>query len=201
MFTTQRELRAEIALRELATVPFPTARVPPRLVEPQKQRSYEEVAEKLGFIPAELVRAQLLGFFETEGIKLYDYDQVSAWLTEKKKQANATHWCWRALREKDVIKGYQWGQPRGFDTVLKDGFYGNNMWECRPYDRLVPLHALEKAVEIEKKFGDPVKFFVSDYASPKVDPFIMVRPAMFGPGKQTEYCLIFDVWDEPGFGV
>lgn len=201
MFTTQRKLRAEIALQELATViPFPTARVPLRLVESQKQCSYEEVAQQLGFIPAELIRAQLLEFFETRGIKLYDYGQVKAWLTGKKKQANATNWCWRALREKDVIKGYQWGW-NGTNAVWNDGFYANRRWECRPYDRLVPLHALEKAVEIEKKFGDYVKFFVSDYASPKVDPFIMVRPAMCDPGTQAEYCFIFDVWDEPGFGV
>ena len=56
-------------LERMAAIPFPTARVPLRLVESQKQRSYEEVAQSLGFYPAELTRAQLLEFFEREGIK------------------------------------------------------------------------------------------------------------------------------------
>lgn len=194
---------AEIAeLEKIAAIPFPTAQVPGRLVESEKQRSYEEVAKSLGFIPAELTRAQLLEFFETEGIKLYDYKQVCAWMTEKKKQANAENWCWRALREKDIIIGYHWGysQERG---VWNDGFYSSQSkkWECRPYERLVPLHALEKVAKIEAKFGDQVKFFVSDYAARDADPFIMVRPAKSETGILANYLLVFDVWDEPGFGV
>jgi len=193
----------EVSPRQTAVViPFPSAKVPERMVESQKQRSYEEVAQSLGFVPAELTRAQLLEFFEEEDIKLYDYEQVRAWLTEKKKQADAEHWCWRALREKDIIIGYLWGWDREKD-VWNDGFYSsvNMSWQCRPYERLVPLHALERVVKIEERFGDRVKFFVSDYAAPDVDPFIMVRPAMCHSGTTADYNLIFDVWDEPGFGV
>ena len=192
---------AEVAeLERMAAIPFPTARVPLRLIEPQKQRSYEGVAQSLGFIPAELTRAQLLEFFEDEGIKLYDYEQVSAWLTNKKVEAKAENWCWRAFREKDIITDYLWGHETG---VWIDGFYSSSYKksECRPYERLVPMHALEKVAKIEAKFGDRVKFFVSDYAAPGADPFIMVRPAMCDSGTLAEYNLIFDVWDEPGFGV
>ena len=63
------------------------------------------------------------------------------------------------------------------------------------------MHALEKVMKIEQKFGDRVKFFVSDYIFPKPDPFIMVRPAMENAGDATEYHFVFDVWDEPGFGI
>lgn len=196
-----RLAQAEIAKQErIAAIPFPTARVPLRLFESQKQRSYEEVAQQLDFDPAELTRAQLLEFFWTEGITLYDYDQVNAWLGKKKAEAKAKLWCWRPLREKDIITAYRWG----FDYEKgkwNDGFYRAKNWSCRPYDRLVPLHALLKVAKIEGKFGDRVKFFVSDYATPDVDPFIMVRPAMCDSGTQAEYNLIFDVWDEPGFGV
>lgn len=194
--------QAEIAeLERMAAIPFPTARVPLRLVEPQKQRSYEEVAQQLGFIPAELTRAQLLEFFEEEGIKVYDYDQVSAWLTKKKVEAKAEHWCWRPLREKDIITGYRWGYNAKKRT-WSDGFYSSTdkSWECRPYARLVPQHALEKVAKIEAKFGDRVKFFVSDYVHPDVDPFIMVRPTMCNDG-DANYRLVFDAWDEPGFGA
>lgn len=200
--SADRVVAAEIAeLERIAVIPFPTARVPLCLVESQKQRFYEEVAQQLGFIPAELTRAQLLEFFDSESIKLYDYSQVQAWLTGKKEQAKARNWCWRALREKDVIEGYEWGVDH-WNAVWHDGFYSKR-WECRPYERLVPMHALEKVAKIEAKFGDRVKFFVSDYTSLKVDPFIMVRPAMCDSGREGkgEYNLIFDVWDEPGFGV
>lgn len=193
---------AEVAeLERMAAISFPTARVPLRLVESKKQRSYEEVAQSLGFFPTELTRAQLLEFFEDEGIKLYDYDQVNAWLGKKKAEAKAELWCWRPLREKDVITGYRWGYNRQTDK-WNDGFYSSTdkSWECRPYARLVPQHALEKVARIEARFGDRVKFFVSDYAAPDVDPFIMVRPTMCNDGG-AEYRLVFDAWDEPGFGA
>lgn len=196
-----RVLSAEMEeLERISAIPFPTCRTPNRIIVPEKQRSYDEVAQQLGFAPAELIRAQLLGFLESEGIKLYDHSQVDAWLAEKKKQAKAANWCWRALRERDVISGHHWGYNREA-MRNEDGFYNSNEWSCRPYDRLVPIGALEKVAKIEAKFGDQVKFFVSDYASPNADPFIMVRPAMHNSGAVAEYNLIFDAWDEPGFGV
>ncbi len=106
------------------------------------------------------------------------------------------------LRDKDIITGYQWGYDHQTGK-WSDSFYSSSdkKWQCRPYERLVPMHALEKVAKIEAKFGDSVKFLVSDYAAPNADPFIMVRPAMCDSGTQAEYHLIFDVWDEPGFGV
>lgn len=198
------ERLAEIEkLERMAEVPFPAARVPERLVQPEKQRSYEEVAKSLGFTPTELIRAQLIEFFEHEGIKLYDYGQVSAWLSKKKEQAKAMNWCWRPLRGNDVITEYEWGIIwRSFGGAdCFDGFYSSKQSGCRPYERLVPLHALEKVAKIQAKFGESVKFFVSDYASPAADPFIMVRPATPHTGELSEYNLVFDVWDEPGFGA
>lgn len=190
----------EIAEAERVMIPFPSSSIPVRLLESPKQRSYEEIARKIGFAPAELIRAQLLEFFWSQEIKLYDYAQVGAWLSEKKEQANATHWCWRPLRQQDVMN-IQWGyNPRAVEGY-DDGFYAAGQMGCRPYDRLVPVHALLKVAAIEEKFGDQVRFFVSDYASPKADPFIMVRPATTFPGTLAEYHLVFDVWDEPGFGL
>lgn len=193
--------RAETKKQEQAKVIlFPTAAVPVRLVESEKQRSYDEVARKLGFMPPELTRAQLLEFFEERGIKLYDYAQVKAWLTKKKVEAKAENWCWRPLREKDVINDYHWGYDAE-NNKWDDGFYSASKkgWECRPYARLVPQHALEKVEQLEARFGDSVKFFVSDYADPDVDPFIMVRPTKCND--RGHYILVFDAWDEPGFGA
>jgi hypothetical protein len=181
-------------------IPFPRGRIPNRLVGAQKQRSYVEVADSLGFDPAELVRAQLLAFFEEEGIKLYDYQEVKVWLSEKKKQAGTTHWCWRPLRDKDIIKDYEWGHYFSGQWIFIDGYYDSKQSECHPYERLVPLQVLEKVAKIQEKFGNRVKFFVSDYANPSVDPFIMVRPSANNSGSKEGYNLVFDVWDEPGFG-
>lgn len=196
----KKEVQEDLRPQEGATaevIPFPTAQVPDRLVEKDTQRSYEEAAESLGFEPAELVRAQLIAFFETENIQLYDYHQVNAWLTNKRKEAGAENWCWRPLREKDVIEEYRWGERS--NGRWSDGFYNQGQSSCRPYDRLVPLHALQKVEKIEEVFGEKVKFLVSDYDDPDVDPFIMVRPTKMNSGG-SEYMMIFDVWDEPGFG-
>ncbi|KKS57342.1 MAG: hypothetical protein UV22_C0020G0004 [Parcubacteria group bacterium GW2011_GWA2_42_35] len=190
--------KALAAVQQTATViPFPSTKVPERVVEPEEQRSYEEVAKTLGFKPAELVRAQLLEFFEIEGIQLYDYAQVEAWLSDKNKQAKTSHWCWRPLRKKDVVKGYRWAFGGQYGNMPLDGYYDSSDDACRPYQRLVPRRVLDKVASIEAKFGDKVKFFVSDYATPKPDPFIMVRPA--ARDDDGEYHFIFDVWDEPGF--
>lgn len=179
---------------------FPEASIPKSLVGSDKQCSYEELAKKLGFAPAELTRAQLLAFFEGELIKLYNYEQVQTWLIAKKEEAKAKNWCWRSLRERDVVTSYSWGWDDE-NSGWGDGFYSSKDWNCRPYERLVPAHALEKVAKIEAKFGDRVKFFVSDFASSNPDPFIMVRPAMSISGEEAEYYMIFDVWDEPGFGA
>lgn len=177
--------------------PFPSAALPECLVAFETQRRYEEVAKTLGFDPPELTRAQLIEFFTQEDIVLYNYDEVNRWLKKKRQEAGLGSWCWRPLRGKDVITEYRWGWGRA-DGGWLDGFYMEA--QCPPYDRLVPMHALEKVVKIEAKFGDKVKFFVSDYASPNADPFIMVRPAKMDSSTDGSYHLVFDCWDEPGFG-
>ena len=179
-------------------VPYPGTELPHLSVVPEKKHSYEEVAASIGFKPAELTRMQLLEFFEQNGMELYKYYEVIAWLTDKKKQVGEELWCWRPLREKDAIKGYRWGWNRERSN-WNDGFYASNHWNCRPYERLVPKTVIEKVAAIEAKFGDDVKFFVSDFAKPG-DPFIMVRPTKCDSGTSAEYHLVFDGWDEPGFG-
>ncbi len=179
--------------------PYPVATDAEEVATPAVQHSYDEIAKKLGFEPAELIRAQLLAFFKDEGIKLFPYEDVNQWMIKKRKEAGADLWCWRPLRPKDVITEYLWGTTdRG---KYEDGFYDKGHWECRPYGRLVPQNILEMVAKIEKVFGDKVKFFVCDYASADPDPFIMVRPAVCDDGTDEDdpYKLVFGAWDEPGF--
>jgi hypothetical protein len=179
-------------------IPFPSAKVPERMAEPDKQRSYEELAAQLGFKPQQLVKAQLVAFCSEQNIKLYDNDEVWKYLTSKKQGANVERWCWRPLREKDHLE-FRWGcntsgEPTG------DGFYNAKKFECRQYDKLVPMHALEKALLIETKFGDDVRLFVSDWARPDCDPFIAAVCKQPWPDNSGWGQIIFDVWNEPGFG-
>ena len=71
----------------------------------------------------------------------------------------------------------------------------------RVNDKLIPLHALEKLKLIENEFGNQVSFYVSDYTSDVPDPFIMVVPKNINTNVDVkDYIIIFDMWDEPGFG-
>lgn len=197
-------------LEQVSAITFPRSQVPQKPVEPRIQTTYEEIARRLGFLPTELVRDQLLAFFAEEEIALYNYSQVVEWLSEKKKDISVGTWCWRPLRGKDIINNFHWGTRSWTGKVWRwtDGYYHAEHGFCRPYERLVPMHALEKVTKIEEKFGEQVKFFVSDFAvdyacvpNAKGDPFVMVRPAMSDSGTPGEYQLIFDAWDEPGFGA
>jgi hypothetical protein len=177
----------------------PTGAVPNRVVDETLHGSYQEAAAAIGFGPAEFVRAQLIEFFAQQQIKLYNNDQVKVWLAAKRAEIGADAWFWRPLRKKDVITEFVWGFNDEL-RVLEDGYYDSDRWECRPYARLVPKHALEKVAQIELRFGEQVKFFVSHYEDPDADPFIMVRPAECDD-EDVDYDLIFDAWDEPGFGI
>jgi len=171
----------------------PQGKEPPRLVT-DKVKSYEELAAQLGFAPEELVRARLLTFFCDHGIKVYDYAEVDAYLKKKRQIDKQERWVWRPLRSQD--------RPSD-DWAAHGSWYGDGALirsACPPYSRLVPQHALEKVANIKKTFGDQVQFFVSDYPVPAPDPFIGVRvKGSVDPVEQA--MLIFDVWDEPGFGV
>lgn len=168
----------------------------------QKMRDYASVAESIGFRPAELVLTELYDFLEKQGIKVFNNGAVREWL-DSKKPTDIDHWCWRPLRQKDIIEKYLWGFVRDSNgmTVSESGYYNSSRWECRPYSRLVPRHALEKVEKIALRFSDEVNFFVSDFAVPDLDPFIMARPlACNDGGGSRNYIVIFDMWDEPGFG-
>jgi hypothetical protein len=69
-----------------------------------------------------------------------------------------------------------------------------DLWMYRPYHHAVPIHVLRQVNKIQDRFGDEVKFFVSDYTDPKPDPFIMVTAL-------DVQQIIFGVWDEPNFGT
>lgn len=166
----------------------------PRLVEvgAEPLGVYEELAEDLDFCPAQLLEEQLKRFLGESNIPIYDYgevDQYMAVLAEEQKMA----WIWRPLRKCDRPNtGWNGRETQGTTEYDGHGSY-HDLKRYRPYDKAVPAHILRHVKKIQDKFGDNVKFFVSDYAVPNPDPFIMVT------AEDVEK-IVFGVWDEPGFG-
>lgn len=192
-FSTKSALVAEELVAEVV-VAFPESSVPVSIPE-DEIADYRSLAEKLGFRPTQLVLKELLAFLAENNIRVFNYAEVFAWLDNKAKEITEDQqWVWRPLRQKDEITDFSWGN---YD---KNGRYFHKQWVCRPYDLLVPRHALRKVEVIERRFGAEVRFFVTAFADPKADPFLMVRPAGCNSGSNAEYHLVIDVWDEPGFG-
>ncbi len=158
--------------------------------------TYEAVANELGFQPAQLLEEQLLRFLSEEAIPTYDYSKVDAYMAALAEEQDKA-WIWRPLREKDKPVGWHW---LGRDSKKLGKTYGHghgsyrDEWSYRPYDKLVPIHILRQVQKIQDRFGDKVLFFVSDYAVPNPDPFIMVTAL-------DVQNIVFGVWDEPKFGT
>lgn len=168
--------------------------------------TYESIAEELNYKPAQLLQEQLFRFLKENDIQIYDFDAVDRYLAAIAEKEGKV-WIWRPLRQQDTPNwgagecgrnnhiGW-WGRaPTGHTGQVFAG-HGScrpKDWVYRAYDRAVPAHVLRHVKKIEGKFGERVKFLVSDYAVPKPDPFIAVT----APDVDL---IIFDAWDEPGFG-
>jgi hypothetical protein len=156
--------------------------------------TYEKLADELGFEPAQLLQEQLLRFLSEQSIPVYDYRAVDRYLT---RIANAEQkiWRWRPLRERDTTSCPSWAGHAKKDLAQRE-HYGHGGYdrgrESQTYSRAVPIHILRRVKKIQDQFGNKVGFFVSDYASPNPDPFILVTAAEVDR-------IIFGVWDEPGF--
>jgi hypothetical protein len=157
--------------------------------------TYEALAKELGFLPAQLLEEQLKRFLAESRIQVYPYQEVDKYLATLAENEGKA-WIWRPLREKDKPDYAYSGRAnkeKGIDQFRGHGSYRDE-WNYRPYDKAVPIHILRQVKKIQDKFGDQVKFFVSDYAVPDPDPFIMVTALDVDR-------VIFGVWDEPGFGA
>jgi hypothetical protein len=158
--------------------------------------TYESLAGELGFMPAQLLEEQIMRFLAEEGIPVYNFTEVDKYLTYMARREDSV-WIWRPLRERDKPQGWQWNGHdenwsrenswRGHDSYRPE-------WPYRPYDKAVPIRILRDVKKIQDRFRDSVLFFVSDYAVPNPDPFIMVTAL-------DVHRIVFGVWDEPSFGV
>jgi hypothetical protein len=148
---------------------------------------YEALCVELGVHPAKLLETKLLQFMAKAGMQTYPLDQVGTYLSKLAPRGEV--WYWAALRTQD---GMFANRPEGYGP---DKSGDRVKWV---YGHPVPLAELRKVKTINDEFNSgerpQVGFFVSDYAVPNPDPFIMVVGRGFSP-------IVFGVWDEPGFGL
>jgi len=163
---------------------------------------YLTLAASIGMDSPNIIKARLERYLALNGWVVYPYDRVMAYLQQlaDREQLNPIvnlpddGWTrpmpsrvvpyWAPLRKKDARS-----------NMRKPGRTEMEPAVVAPvYERDVPKHALEKVQALERDLGEgPLAFFVSDYASVRPDPFLLV---LAGDGK-----YVIDVWDEPGWGM
>lgn len=191
MFWRSRNTALVPAEREVAESPIITRPVPAAITaatgEENEVKAYLRTAKEIGFEPAQLLEARLLAFFRRSSIPIYPYQRVVEYLVTKAPRDSIV--VWRPLRNIDKPSGWGW---QGINGRHGHGHYWDE-WPCRSYGHLVPLRVLATVEQIEREIGrNRLHFFVSDYASSRPDPFILVTAR-----DMDRY--VFDAWDEPGF--
>lgn len=194
-------LTATVTEKEEAPAPRPEAQDVIASMDANEFTAYERTCQAIGFAPAALIEAQILAFMAEKKMRRYAMEQVMPYLRQKAQKASAwTTWHWRPLRAADSapdneynVRGWaareQQRSSWGFVSMpLVDGSVTGT-----PYQLAIPLRVLGRVEQIVQKFGDKVRFLVSDYAERKPDPFIAVVPKAGGDP------IVFDVWDEPDF--
>lgn len=154
---------------------------PPQPVEVEiaanELAEYKKVAAEVGFRPSALVQAELEELLRENNIHVYDYDKVSAFLTQ---HFAGQEWGWRPLRDSDDGKLVSHGE-------------GNGEIVRRTYRQAVPLPVLLTVKKIASAIPE-VQFYVSDLVGSvnDQDPFLMVCAA--GVNR-----YVVERWNEPGF--
>lgn len=136
---------------------------------------YMSVAKAVGFECPQMLQAELEAFL-AEHFHVYDPDKVTSYMNalcmrEFDVNGNRVRWDWRPLRQQDMDESSPWSGP---------------------YDKFVPYPVLLTVKRIDEAFGDRVQFYVTDYVSPKPDPFLAVS------ARGLPYYVI-ERWDEPTF--
>lgn len=173
---------------------------------PQPEQDYERLAAELGFAP-EVIRKrkaarafavrhkEIVEFLLDSGIPIYDLVEVEKYMDGLCRAINAApekapegqnrltppvKWAWVGLRQQDAAHYYR----RGGQWLVPSS-----------YRHLVPLEMLERVKIVAGKFGDEAAFAVTDYYTPKPDPFLCFRVV------GHDETFVIGVWGEPGFGL
>jgi hypothetical protein len=219
--THEGEEVAELEFKpQSAEITKPVAKKIANALDADGVKRYHDLARSVGFYIPEITIALLVRFLNEHDIPVFSLPEVIAYMDAKADkegqvdwQKNKLGWGWRPLRDKDYIeatfgklpayiphdRGHVWQPASDYYTPVISG----RSERPKAYDKVVPIHALQKVALIEQEFGDLVKFFVSDYATPawvNPDPFLMavvLNPKLSNQGGR----MVIDMWLEPGFGL
>jgi hypothetical protein len=145
---------------------------------------YMKLAQELGLAVDHGEEARLRAAVADAGVGNYDREKVDLYM---RSMAKNNVWVWRPLRKVDVGKLNQDGDR---DVVLHGAVTGG-----QSYQHVVPFAVLTTVKQISEKFPEAL-FFISDYAAPRPDPFLMVTTKdLF----ERDIYYIVERWDEPGF--
>ncbi len=180
-------------------------------------RAYAEVAQQVGVLPDELKVELLKDYLRSQTYPVYDLGTVVSFMDAKSKaEGRGWGWKWVPLRSKDHLESARsfgrearrsdWDDGKG--TPASDHYQRLDAQfrrDADPYDKVVPLHALQKVAKIESDLSGQldVKFMVSDYETApafRPDPFLLavIDSPLLQRGQAR---FVIDVWDEPGFGL
>jgi hypothetical protein len=180
-------------------------------VDDSEFENYERVANELKFENVASLRERLLRFFSREGILVYPFDQVAAFLTAKKPVfdfiGDPIVWVWKPLRKEDMGKLTNFGGIHNehfvekkvslWKKILEGEWYwrrqipSDGQISQGQYGLKVPYPVLLTAQKVAAAFPQ-VHFYVSDYESRNPDPFLAVTAV------GMEF-LVIEHWDEPDF--
>jgi hypothetical protein len=179
---------------------------------------YDALAREIGLKVPHVAVEGFVEALERLQYPIYNLAEVVAFMDEKAKtDGKGFGWEWRPVRNKDHINNAAWGTPSSRDefwaltrdrvTPASDYYNGPSEFMSsrrrtpHVYDKVIPMHALQRIAAVEKTYSKPVSFFVSDYATEphiRPDPFLLVvlRDTPVELGR-----FVIDFWDEPNFGI
>lgn len=202
-----RETAAVAVMEPPPEIPTPE---PVRVEDPNvfDLAEYKALVAELGVNDSAVRNAELRQFFADEGITVYPYEKVTAFMDaklerEKKAASNPNlDWRWKPLMvgaptvsKVPGIPAVNWSLLNvdsirslvfGVDAPRAD------IPTFKTYARAIPHAVLLTVKKLRDRFNGQVNFYASDYEVRNPDPFLMVT----GPG--LDYYVI-ERWDEPGF--
>ncbi len=151
----------------------------------EKALAYQELAAALKYQEPSVPRG-LESWMDAKQMGVYDLAEVDRFL--RSKCYPSKRWCWKPLREADVMANASYG-PERHGVIIS-----------RPYDKPVPFEALKLIQEIETEFPKQYVFAISDYETRvrrDPDPFLAAIDRTYPRGSVN----VVLHWDEPGFCI
>lgn len=171
---------------------------------------YIALAERIGYSTPEVAKQRLLAFLLAEGYSTYNYERVKVYMNGLVRKisddrradmelampgmgyiASTVEWYWRPLRQRDALASVYGGGGNLQNSLAQAQSQGASERHT-PYDKPIPMPVLLTVAAIAEKLPD-ARFYVTDYAERKPDPFLGIML----PGMAE--VIVLERWQEPAF--